>query len=299
LAGLIIILCQIPAQFSSVGIVRAQNITFLTKVAPDKAINQLIAQIFDHLDPTFLFFNGDQIGRHSTRELGMMYHFDLFLVVIGLIYLFKQHKKLLSFLLIWLVIGVLPAAMAEPSPHALRSLNSLPVWLLFSAFGMNQIITLIRSRVRLPLRLVLYTGLGMISIFSLFLFLGEYYLRYPKNTALDWSNGLEETVNYLSTKEVLYDRIYLSDQVPLIYLAFYLPIKPVQFQHLIQKDVAKHPVIDKISYFSYSWEIPKGQPGRTLIIAPFWQKPGGVTAIDNINLINGDALFAVWEADAG
>lgn len=288
----------LPAQLDTLGFKRAGSTSYLDNLSPAKSLEKFTDQYSDNFDSNFLFFHGDQIGRHSTRKLGMLYYFDLPLILIGLWLLYRYRSQPTWLITAWLLIAPLPSAITTPSPHALRTLNILPAWIILSALGLSFLITQLLALK--PKKLVVPLGLLFILftiLYNFTLFTTEYWIRYPKDTGLDWSDGFKEAVEVVKYQGDRYDHVYLSDSVPLIYLAFYLPIPPEDFQQLGHPEPSSHPTIGHITYFSQAWKIPQVD-NTVLVIAPAHQTPGPETPYQTITIQNGDAIFNIWEKHA-
>ncbi len=298
IVSLILFSPLIPLQFSSQGTDRALGTSYFSSQPIYKTTTQFIRQYSQHFDTTFLFFHGDLNGRHSVRKLGMMYYFDLPLVLLGLWSITKLQKSPKNFILAWLFLSPIPAALTKPTPHALRSLNMLPPLILLSALGSIHLIRLTKKLPRYKsLKYPIALFFTLIVIYNLSVYLEEYYLRYPQITALDWADGNKQAVQAIKDNYSQYDTIYLTQKLPLIYLATYLSIPPKEYQQIENKLTTKSFSYQKIIYFNKAWNIQNISP-NSLIIAPSTQKPKKTTPYKTINISNGDASYNIWEADA-
>ena len=89
-----------------------------------------------HFSPDFLFFNGDGNKRHGVNGVGVMYLWAAILIIPGIVALFKiKDKKLRNIILLWILIAPIPAAVSYPTPHALRSLNMIPIPQILCSLG--------------------------------------------------------------------------------------------------------------------------------------------------------------------
>lgn len=88
-----------------------------------------------HFSPFYLFFSGDANGRHGPRGMGLLYGWEIPFILIGILAVFFLGKYVWQSILIWTLLAPIPAALSVPVPHALRSLNMLPIPQLFCALG--------------------------------------------------------------------------------------------------------------------------------------------------------------------
>lgn len=143
-----------------------------------------------HLDPTYLFFTGDNNYRHSWKTVGLFLPITLPLLIAGMIIAWQKNWKLTIFLLLWWMAGIVPAAIPQEVPHTLRSLNAIPPILLFMSIG-TDIITSGKWKKWL---------LGVGSIFFIWQLGRATFVRlaiYDQVSAHDWQDGYLQLARYL------------------------------------------------------------------------------------------------------
>ena len=89
----------------------------------------------DHFNPDFLFFHGDTGVQHHAVDMGMLYLWDLPFLLFGLYILLRHRNKLSLFLLIWLLIGPIPASITTGTPHPVRAIAMIPALQIIIAIG--------------------------------------------------------------------------------------------------------------------------------------------------------------------
>lgn len=294
LATLFIILLILPSQLDPKGFQRFFYTNSLEE-KPSLIAGSIITKLVSHTDPTFLFFHGDFDGKHSVRRLGMMYYFDLPLILLGLYQLTKQKKPTSFFLLSWLVIGILPATIAHPSPHALRSLNSLPPLIFLSALGLSSILKKLQTfKHRFFVKLI-HLILVMVFCYNFSIYLLEYYNSYQKITALDWGDGEKEMVAVIKQNYNRVDRVFVHTQLASIYLAYYFPLPPQHFQQTNHLEIdTRKSIFEKIYYYQDTNVLKPHKDGKTFVLGPAWQQPEPDLKVHTINMINGDTKYLYW-----
>ena len=90
---------------------------------------------FDHFNLDFLFFKGDGNPKFSTQDTGQLYLWELPFLVAGMLFLIKKKPGFWWLVFAWLLVGIVPAATARETPHALRIETTLPTWQIISALG--------------------------------------------------------------------------------------------------------------------------------------------------------------------
>ncbi|KKR48514.1 MAG: Glycosyl transferase family 39 [Candidatus Curtissbacteria bacterium GW2011_GWA1_40_16] len=253
----------------------------------EKSLEIFFSGYLSHFSPNFLFINGDSIGRHSVEGMGELYVFELPLLFFGLIYLVHKIKeKNEKFLLTWLLLSPIPAALATPSPHALRSLTIIPTLWIISAYGLKKMMSL----KNINLRYIALTGIFLIFIYNLITYLHLYYVHYPKIKALDWTYGYKQVFEFIKPIESRYQAIAISNYYGWPYIAalFYLKFDPDQYQKQSQDKSGFY----KYEFFKDSWQ--KTKPGKALVVTPQWQGHPP-TVLHQIYFPNGDMAFRVSE----
>ena len=183
-----------------------------------------------YFHPKFLFFSGDPITRHSPAKIGELYYFEIITVIWGLISILRERSKARPILLLWLLLYPLPGAITSPA-HALRAIAGVPLFTLLSAYGLVQLLGLIKESWR---RLAWY-GTLLLLVASLAILGKAYFLDYPLYTTAAWQYGIREALNYAETNS--YKCVTLSNQIYLrkcgslhVFIPFYTEYPPQEYQ---------------------------------------------------------------------
>lgn len=237
----------------------------------------------DHFSPTFLFINGDQIGRHSQVDMGQIYLFDAFFLFMA----FFSYKKLKGdgkkIMLFWLLLAPIPASFVTPTPHAQRALQmSIPL-AFFSSLGAYYFFS---AKKPIVIRIIL-TG---IVIFSFVTFVHLLFIHYPKKFAADWQDGYRQMVREVKKYQENYPRVYISNinSVPYIYLLLYLPYDPEKFV----KENGTKDAFGKYVFIGPNYDIYN--KGRVLYVAPSWKREDG-KRLSDVNDSSGRHIYTLWE----
>lgn len=184
---------------------------------------------FVNFSPSFLFLSGDPNGRHSPRGMGMMYLWEIPFLLLGFYFILRRTtKRFVLFIIIWLFAAPIPAALSIPSPHALRTLNILPIPQLIVACGIYCVYILLSKKIR-PLFFVVLSII-IIAYFAQYVSL---YIRSNDYLVVsDWADGYKQLVSYISLREKKYDKIIISGHYwqPYMYVLFYSKYDPIIFQ---------------------------------------------------------------------
>ena len=183
---------------------------------------EFLKHYLDHFRFDFLFLSGDINPRLSTRSVGLFYLIDLIPLLFGALFLLRQKSKTSLVLISWLVLGIVPAAVAKETPHALRILTTMPVPQILTAVGL---VWLVQKQKWLPL--IVIFG----YVFYLIGCLYNYYSSYPNELSSSWQYGYKQAVEYTKTVENKYDHVSVTNFLgrPYIYFLLYNQYPPEKF----------------------------------------------------------------------
>lgn len=229
---------QTPFLARTVGKLEADNMNkdILGLVLDNRRITYATAALsgyISHFDINWLFLTGDE-ARHHAPNIGLLYIFELPLVLIGIYTLvfgrFNIKAKLLIFS--WILIVPLPASITSGVPHAVRTLNFLPTWQIFSAVGL---LTSISAISNYKFKYPIFTFSFLIFTFNFLYFLNQYFIQQNYFSSQVWQYGYEETVGEIKKIEARFDKIIVTNKPHLdqsyMFFLFYLKYPPVLYQN--------------------------------------------------------------------
>lgn len=236
----------------------------------------------ESFSPVFLFFKGDQIGRHSQVDMGQIYLFEGALLLLAPI-AFKNLKKETKFLMLSILLfAPIPAVIVNPNPHAYRTLQMSVPLAFFSALGTYWLL----SR-------QIYGVTSIFAVVVAYSFLSYLHLNfahYPKKFAADWQDGYRQLVATVKNYQDTFDKVYVTNiyQEPYIYFLFYQRYDPQKF---VNFNGTKNS-FDKYVFITPDEDIYN--KGRILYAAPHWQKVDG-TWLAAVNDSNSKHIYSLWE----
>ena len=197
-------------------------------------------QTLNFFDPTYLFLTGDKNLRHGSGFFGLTWFFSLPLLIWGIISSWRHDKRTLGFLGAWWLIGILPAAVPLETPHALRSLNALPVIPLFMAIGgVNLYKVLSGSLLSLgklgvvQLNKVVVLVIGFLILVEFLMGYYHYFSTYSRTSALDWQEGYHQLATYLSQNHNQFSAIGVNIGDDRFFL-YYQPLSELDWNQIQQ-----------------------------------------------------------------
>lgn len=318
--GVFLLLPLIPFLNSREGKLRFQEVTIFNNLEPVERANRRIEleggslwakavhnrrvqyaidflkHYFDHFDLNFLFFSGDLNPRLGTRDQGLFYPIEIPFLVAGIYYLLlHRQKKALLILALWWLIGIIPAATARETPHALRTLNIVPVPYLILSYGAYNLYQKVKFK-----KLFLAGVLTAYLFFSTDFF-HTYFYHYPVHWASSWQYGYKQAVKKTSAIEKNYDRILVTGKYgrPYIYFLLFSPVNPREY--LQQKDARRDwfgfwevSGFAKYRFGSFSQNYQE-KTGKILVVASPEDYPAAAQLLDTVYYPDGSPAFLLGE----
>ena len=257
-----------------------------------------LIHFLDHFRPAYLFIRGDGNPKFSIQDVGQMYLLEAPFLVIGILMLMRFNLSLGFFLLFWICASIIPAASARETPHALRTLNSLPAWEIFIAFGIATVllkINTLKTKIALPF---FGTVLSILYLFSIGYYLHNYFVHYSKEYSGEWQYGYREALEFAQQSGVDYDSIYVSEKLgrAYMYTLFYTKYDPASFQKtkIDSFDASGFYHVSGFGKYIFFSDLPGTVNSNSLIIAPGTME-SSYEKKETINLLNGEQVFTIYE----
>ena len=184
-----------------------------------------------HFSPQWLFENLPD-NKFKASKMGLLYLWEIPFILIGIIGFLFSHAvdgKTKKFIFLWFFLAPLPAAFATQAPHAMRSYNFLPVWQVFTAFGLAYVFY------KLPkFRILTISVFILIILLSLLTFYKNYFIVFPKEQSSSFQYSFSKTVPYILSQQKNYKKIVVSNRRDLnqsyMFFLFYSKYNPVLYQ---------------------------------------------------------------------
>ena len=218
--------------FSDIGVIERtnqqmlnDNNTLLTRILHNRRFAYTVEYLkhyFDHFKPGFLFINGDGNPKFSTQDVGSMYLWDFPFFVLGVLFLFRQRIGYWWFIPLWMIIGIIPAATARETPHALRIETSLPTFQILVAYGLAVFLKKISN---INIKYLIFTLCFLFLIFNVLYYLHGYYMHYPREYSGEWQYGYKESIAFVKKQEQNFDEVKITTELgrPYICLLYTSP----------------------------------------------------------------------------
>ncbi len=191
-----------------------------------------ISHYFDHFNPDFLFISGDSNPKFSSQDVGQLYIWSIPFLVIGTLVLFRKREGRWFVVPLWLLLGIIPAATARETPHALRIETTLPMFQILVGYGAITALFYFRKKFN-PIIFKSIFGIILVVLFlNIGYYLYGYYVHYNREHSDHWQYGYGEAFEYAIAHENEYDAVYVTDKLgrPYIYYLMHAEIPPEEFQ---------------------------------------------------------------------
>lgn len=265
----------------------------------------IVSGYISHYNFNWLFITAD-IERHHAPYMGLMYLFELPFLLIGiyiLIFWPFSLKSKLTILAIFLIAPI-PASVTSGVPHAVRTINFLPMFQIFVALGIfyswDYVSKNKRRLLNIPIKYFLLLIFILVFSFNFIYYLNQYFVQQDKYFSESWQYGYEEAVEYISPIMDRYSKVIVSSEAPLdqsyMFFLFYTKFDPVLYQEsggTISGGFAEeHKGYDKFSFRHIDWQ--NEEKGNLLIGRP-GDFPVGVKVLKKINYLNGKPAIIIVE----
>ena len=165
-----------------------------------EALQHAWADYWIQWDPRFLIGGGAVNPRINPGPVILWWMVPLFLV--GMDLLLHRRSRPDWFLLVWLVLGPLPAGLTEDrtTPHFARGLLAMPPIVMITAIGtMRAVDWVARVRSGSVLRSAFAVGLAMLALFQSVSYYRDYFDDYPARSANWWGYGSGAALTLVGT----------------------------------------------------------------------------------------------------
>lgn len=263
----------------------------------------------------FLFINGDLNARHAVQGAGEFYKFEGLFILLGLVFLLTRplDRKLKIFLLLWLILAPLPAALTrDGGSHATRLFFLLPVLVYLIAYGICGLMDIAKKR-----RKALFCGVVGLYLVSFLWYQHQYWVHYPWDSERWWHAGFESAIKSAVSEASNFDKVIFSmagEPTPVFFLGWsQYPPQEVQDGLFREKEYVKNfGEITKVGKYYFGtpsiqsvYELAQALPDKTLYMATAKEvgvnlitepgrKPGDLNLLKTIAFPSGEPAFYLF-----
>ena len=256
---------------------------------------EYVKHYFDNLSPNFLFVRGDGNPKFSTQDVGQMYIWDILFFVGGVMFLIRKKGGNWWLIPLWLLIGIIPAATARETPHALRIETTLPTFQILAAYGFFQLV----DRIKKYKKIIVF-GLFALLFLNFVYFYHNYFNHYPYEYSGEWQYGYKESINYVKSVEKNYDYVQVTNALgrPYIYYLFYTKTDPDIFRKTstVERDAFGFVTVKSFGKYvfpnNYDYSLSKNK--KVLYINTPYNLPKNINVLKTFYLLNGEPILVAY-----
>ena len=224
----------------------------ITRIFHNKVVvyeNIFLTNYFQHFSYDFLFSDKGFPDRYRIPLTGLLYLFDLPLLIIGIITLTATRKRYVYLLFSWTILSPVGSALTfDDVPNLQRTLFLvLPIFLINSYAILWIWENISRPKIR---SLILSFG-AIIGLWCIIFYMHQYYVHGQLYRPWYRQDGYKELVNKVKDLQGNYHKIVVTNREsgPTLFFLFYLKYSPSNFQKET-KNTTMHD-FDRIGFDKY------------------------------------------------
>lgn len=192
-----------------------------------------IQNYLGYFNPIYLGFVGGSQYQFSVPNWGILYPIQLPFFYIGLLILilkFKSRDVKNKFLLVWLLLSPIPAAITRDPYQVVRSTTMIPPIFVISALGLSYFLSLFN---RLKVKIWILAGLILVSL----IFFAQYWyffsVNYSTQYSFAWQYGYKQAIQYVANHQSEYQTVTFTKKYgePHEFLLFYTHYDPNSYRN--------------------------------------------------------------------
>jgi len=264
----------------------------------------IVSGYISHFDFNWLFITGD-IGRHHAPNMGLLYLWEFPFLLMGIYFLlfgeFDKKTKLILFA--WFLLAPVPASITTGVPHAVRTLNFLPMFQILIAIGLINAIVFVSSIKYQVFSIKIWKLFAicylLFAIFNFVYYLDQYFVQQNYYNSQDWQYGYKQAADEMNLIENNYKEIVISDDQPMdksyMFFLFYLKFPPGEYQKIGKNSsgsFAAHHSFGRYTFRPIDWAKDSAKRNVLYIGLPK-EIPDGVTLIKTIYNLDGTPAIRI------
>lgn len=257
-----------------------------------------IRHYVDNLRPDFLFYTGDGNPKFSTQQNGELYLWDLPFFIGGILLLFRKKEGDWWILPLWLILGIIPAATARETPHALRTEATLPTFQIFIAYGVAWFGLWVAKRRSFILKNSIFGLVAILLFANWFYFFYDYNVSYPKEFSSEWQYGYKDAYAYAKSVEGNYQKIQMTQALgrPYIYYLFYDKISPFYFRanSTVHRDAFGFVDVERVGKYYFPTDFNYNNKVRTLYFSTIKDVPKTARILKTFQNLDGSPALVAY-----
>ncbi len=238
--------------FTAQGLIRFREVASVSNLSWQDSAYLFARNYFAYFHPRFLFITDptwqDIFFVQRFKSVGLLYWFELPLIIVGLFRLFRFGKRERYFWLFWLLIAPVGINLHLHSPKPALWLTSTPTLHGLAGAGLMGLIYSFRRgftpgqfkiRLQRGIAAIALAGLAIMAVINISAMLNDLFTKFPvyATATIDWGYGMKQGVKDLVRLQPAFDQANLDTfgVIDGIYVAFYTQYPPQQRQAEVAK----------------------------------------------------------------
>ncbi len=259
-----------------------------------------IGNYISHFNPLWLFSNYG-LEDFKVPGMGLMFLFEIPLMLIGIAYLFFGNfdKKIKILIGVWILISPVASSISTGAPQAMRFYIVLPTFQIISSLGLLYLISLAKKD---STRKTIFSLTIGVMVSSIVFLINQYFIEFPKQNSSSFQYAISNAMGFIIKNEDKYKKIVISNRKNLnqsyMFLLFYSKYDPILYQKQGGTKSAGFEATHRFSNFEFralNWSNDK-YAKNTLFIANTSSIPKGEKALKIFaNLNNQGVIEVIWK----
>ncbi len=248
---------------------------------------------FTHFSYDFLFHGEAGPPKNYTPNIGLLYLWELPVLIIGFYSLYHKKYPFRHFLLFWVLISPIASSLTWDVPSSTRTTIILPSLQIITAIGIVHLFTNSSPKIRKTLSV----SFPVVILFFFFNYLHNYYRIAPTEYAHAWQYGYKQAVLAAQKYQDSHDQVIVSTKLkqPQNFFAFYLKYDPQTYIKIDGGTVSggfneTENKFGKYSFKPIEWDKEKIIP-NTLYVEVVENKTENYQTLETINDAKGQPII--------
>lgn len=265
---------------------------------------QFMTNYFSHFSYDFLFGDKGLPDRYRVANSGLLYLFELPLVLLGLIHLLQKDRRNFLFLTGWVALVPIGSALTfDDVPNLQRTLLMLPAFVFTSATGLAYLISSLpagEAGKKYQIFLLFYT---LFLVFNISYYFHQYYVHLPVHQSWFRHEGYKELITKVNDYLPSFEKVIITNResAPTVFFLFYNRYDPAAFQKEIRERGFES--IDRASFGPFTFTTEScplrlnsvsqltGVPNILYVNGGECKTPAGAQELNKISRRDGSVVF--------
>lgn len=191
---------------------------------PVSVTQQVGIRVIQHVSPSFLLQTQQTNLRQVVPGYFILFPVEILFLLVGLAASLQLSRRQKTLLWGWLIVGIIPSVIGDPSPHTIRAFGWMPLLKIIEALGL---MALWRWRKVVPVVFLVWYLISLVSFWN------YYQTHYVQISQADFQSGYAELMQSLKKiGNINHDNFVISPAYgqPYVYTLIYWQISPPDYR---------------------------------------------------------------------